>query len=47
MAIVNRIEGSTEDPDAPWLPRTRHNAPTDVFVATVASGKSERRRSTT
>ena len=25
----------------------RHNAPADVFVATVASGKSERNRSIT
>jgi hypothetical protein len=47
MTVVNRIKGSTEDPDAPWLPPTRHNAPADDFVATVASGKSERSRATT
>ena len=41
VAIVNRVEGSAEDADAPWLLTVRHNAPAEVLVATVASGKSD------
>ena len=41
MPVVNRIEGSAENADAPWLLGFRHDAPAEVFVATVASGNSD------
>ena len=47
MAVVNRIESSAEDPDAPRPRWARHNTPMGDFVATVAFRKSERNRSIT